>query len=226
MFEEAMGAPVAVDLFCCEGGMSAGLRSAGFLVYGVDITYQPRYPFPFYQADALSFISYKASELRARCSLITASPPCQLYSKTHRINRSIYPDLIGPVRAALESLGIPYVIENVEDARTELRNPVTLCGAMFGIETYRHRLFETGNGLTLSQPMHPPHRARNAKMGRKAEPGEFMHIVGNFPGVDRARHIMGMPWASRNGLCEAVPVPYGMWIGNQAMSQIHGMEGK
>jgi DNA (cytosine-5)-methyltransferase 1 len=53
-----------------------------------------------------------------------------------------HPDLIGPTRERLQALGVPYVIENVEDA--PLENPVLLCGSMQAetFELRRHRLFE------------------------------------------------------------------------------------
>lgn len=124
--------------------------------------------------------------------------------------------MIGPTRDLLIQTGLPYVIENVEGARDELLDPVTLCGAAFGIETYRHRLFETN--WTLDQPEHVEHVAPQAKMGRPAKPGEFLHIVGNFSGVERGREIMGMKWASRDGLREAIPPVYSEWVGQRLLA--------
>jgi len=211
-----MSRPKLLDLFCRQGGTSAGYRDAGFDVVGVDIEPQPRYPFEFHQADALEFLTAHWGEFDA----FGASPPCQRYSLTQRIQGREHPDLIGPVRDLLEKTGRPFVIENVEDARGELRDPILLCGAMFGLETYRHRLFETGGGFRAETPAHPAHTARNAKMGRSVGEGEFMHIVGNFSDVPRARQIMGMPWASREGLREAVPPVYTEHIGRQLMAHL------
>jgi DNA (cytosine-5)-methyltransferase 1 len=112
--------------------------------------------------------------------------------------------------------GLPYVIENVQGA--PLLDPVVLCGAMFGLRTYRHRLFEAN--FLIKAPAHPPHVAPTRKMGRPIRDGEFMHVVGNFSGVGTARDIMGMPWASRDGLREAIPPAYTKHIGLQLMAQI------
>lgn len=209
-----MSRPRLLDLFCCQGGASRGYADAGFDVVGVDIEPQPRYPFPFVQQDALTFLAEHGIEFDA----IHASPPCQLYSLTHRINKSDFPDLIAPTRILLEQTGLPWVIENVVEAAPEMRDPVMLCGAMFGIETYRHRLFESN--LPLSVLAHPEHVARTTKMGRRPVEGEYMHIVGNFSGVDRARGVMGMPWASRDGLREAIPPAYTEFIGHQLISHL------
>ncbi|MYX36040.1 MULTISPECIES: DNA cytosine methyltransferase [unclassified Streptomyces] len=201
--------PRLLDAFCCQGGASTGYRLAGFDVTGIDIAPQPRYPFNFVQGDAVAFIR----EYGHAFDVIHASPPCQLYSLTHRIQRRDHPDLIAPTRQALESTGRPWVIENVEDARGELRDPVTLCGAAFGLHTYRHRLFETGGCLTLTPPPHPEHKAAMVKMGRPLNPGDWYHAVGNFSNVPYVRADMGVHWMTRDGIRECIPPAYTQWVG-------------
>jgi DNA (cytosine-5)-methyltransferase 1 len=208
-----MGKLRALDLFCCAGGASMGLHRAGFEVVGVDIEPQPNYPFEFHQADAL----YYPLE---GFDFVWASPPCQAYTKAQRIRKNGHPDLIDRVRDRLGSReGLLYCIENVEGA--PLRNAVLLCGAMFGIRTYRHRLFEAS--FWLEPPEHPEHTAKLRKMGRRVQPGEYMHIVGNFSGAELAREIMGMPWATRDELREAIPPAYSEFIGRAAIAHLESM---
>lgn len=208
--------PLLLDLFCKEGGAGMGYYQAGFDVVGVDIEPQPRYPFAFEQDDAIQFLRRMIEPLARGCVVaIHASPPCRRYSDTQRIRGNEHPDLIGPTRVLLRAAGVPYVIENVEGARGELHDPVMLCGAMFGLRTYRHRLFETSWPLRV--PAHPRHVARQAKMGRPPQPGEFIQCVGNFSNVALGREVMGMPWASRDGLREAIPAAYTRHIGAQLL---------
>lgn len=197
--------PRLLDLFCCQGGAGEGYRQAGFDVTGVDAAPQPRNPHRFVLADALHYLSEHGHEYDA----IHASPPCQAWTATQRIQNNLHPDYIGPVRKLLRASGKPYVIENVPGA--PLRDPVTLCGAMFGLRLYRHRLFETN--WPIVQPQHPAHLAPQVKMGRKPKPHEMLQPVGNFSGVAEAREAMGMPWANRDGLREAIPPAYTKHIG-------------
>jgi DNA (cytosine-5)-methyltransferase 1 len=201
-----------LDLFCCQGGASAGYVDAGFDVLGVDIDPQPRYPFEFVQADALEYLA----DYGHGFDMIHASPPCQAHSRAQRIMQREHPDFIAGVRDVCIALGKHYVIENVVGA--PLHDPVLLCGAMFGIETYRHRLFEAS--FPIVAPTHPEHTHKTTKMGRRPKHDEFMHVVGNFSGVSRARDVMGMPWANRDGLREAIPPIYAQYIGEQVLAHV------
>ncbi|MEU5446558.1 MULTISPECIES: DNA cytosine methyltransferase [Streptomyces] len=193
-----------LDLFCCQGGAALGYHLAGFDVTGIDLAPQPRYPFRFIQADAIDYVREHGAEF----DFIHASPPCQRYSRAQKIQHRDHPDLIAPTRAALEATGRPWVIENVEEAHRELRSPVTLCAAAFGMRTYRHRLFETGGTFTFTPPRHPAHWAPLTKMGRPRAAGHFAHYVGNFSGVQEARTDMGVPWMNRDGIRECIPPAY------------------
>lgn len=206
------GKPRLLDLFCCEGGAAMGYSRAGFEVVGVDIEAQPRYPFQFIRADAMSL----SMGFLAGFDAIHASPPCQAHSNAQRIRGNSHPDLIAPTRALLRRSGRPYVIENVDGA--PLESPITLCGAMFGLRTYRHRLFESN--VPMDAPPHPEHAAPTTKMGRPVKPGTFMHVVGNFHGADLGRQVMEMPWASRNGLREAIPPAYTEYVGRRLLSAV------
>lgn len=194
-----------LDWFCGEGGAAMGYRRAGFDVIGVDIAPQPRYPFPFIQADALTLDLDFLGQFDAH----HASPVCKRYSACSVINDRNHPDQISDVREMLIKTGKPWVIENVEGA--PLKNPTWLCGTMFGIRTYRHRGFETS--FNLPSLFHPPHRAPLRKMGRPVQDGEFIHVVGHYSGVQLAREVMGMPWGTRDGMSQAVPVAYTEYVG-------------
>lgn len=219
-----MSRPLLLDLFCGQGGASQGYYRAGFDVVGVDICPQPRYPFQLSQRHWRNGLrEILGAPYRYKIVAIHASPPCQAYSAAQRIRGFDHPDLIADVRAELELAGLPYVIENVPGARPWLRNPVLLCGTMFpALRVYRHRLFETN--WPLAQPAHGTHVAPQVKMGRPPKPGEWIQPVGNFSGVSEARAAMEMPWASREGLREAIPPAYTEYVGRQ-MLQVGAIQG-
>lgn len=200
-----------LDVYCCQGGAGMGYHLAGADVAGVDLAPQPRYPFGFIQGDAIQVIAAAGRT----ADLIHASPPCQKYSATQRINGRQHPDLIGPTRDALNATGKPWVIENVADALPWLRNPVMLCAAVFGLHTYRHRYFETGGGFTFTAPEHPEHVHTTVKMGRPVKPGDWYHAVGNFSGVAYIREDMQVPWMNRDGIRECIPPAYTRYVGEQ-----------
>ena len=211
--------PLLIDGFCRQGGASEGFHRAGFDVIGIDLEPQPRYPFEFHQGDVMDVLPRLLADLSRPVAAIAGGPPCQLYSKTQRIRDNDHPDLIGPFRELCITSGLPYIIENVEDARPWLRDPVMLCGAMFpSLRVYRHRMFESS--VELDVPEHPVHVAKLRKMGRQPLPGEFMHCVGNFTDVEAGRRAMGISWMTREGLREAIPPAYTEHLGQQLMAAV------
>lgn len=206
--------PRLLDLYCCQGGASAGYVAAGFDVVGVDLEPQPLYPYEFHKGDAIAYLRAHGHEF----DVIAGSPPCQRYSKAQRIQGREHPDLIGPTRLAMIESGKPYVIENVEDARPELVDPIMLCGQQFGLQTYRHRLFESNK--PLGSFAHEDHILPMTKMGRPWVAGTAYHAVGNFSSVAAIREDMGVPWMSRDGVRECIPPVYAEFIGHQLLEML------
>jgi len=197
--------PVALDLFCGAGGATKGLQRAGFHVVGIDLYPQPNYcGDQFIQCDAMT----AKFQFLSVFDFIWASPPCQRYTNAQRIRSNEHPDYVPRIREMLLESGVPFAIENVVGA--PLIYPITLCGSMFGLRTYRHRLIETSFGI--AQPAHPAHTARQAKMGRPAKADEFIQVVGNFSGASVAREAMDIEWMTRDELRESIPPAYSEYV--------------
>lgn len=198
--------PRLLDLFCGAGGATKGYQRAGFHVTGVDIVAQPNYcGDDFYLADAMSYRLFGGWEA------IHASPPCQKYTKARKLRGNSHSDLIGPLRDRLVTSGIPWVIENVPGA--PLKNPALLCGTMFGLRVYRHRLFETSWPMPFM--LHPAHHKAQVKMGRPCKEGDVIQPVGNFSGVEYARRAMEIPWMTQQEMREAIPPAYTEFVGRE-----------
>ena len=204
-----------LDLFCGAGGAAVGYHRSGFDVVGVDNVPQPRYPFAFHLCDAIEFCVEHGGEY----DVIHASPPCQSYSaKTAHMARE-RPKCIGALRDAMARLAVPWVIENVVGA--PLHFPLMLCGAMFGLRTYRHRLFETSH-LLLGRPAHPKHVIRGSRAGHWV-PGEYISVAGNAAPIAVSRQAMGIGWMTRRELTQAIPPAYTEWLGCRLRNLISRM---
>jgi DNA (cytosine-5)-methyltransferase 1 len=205
--------------FCCQGGACKGYERAGFDVTPSDIVPQPKHyaPGKVIVADALAHLAglIQAGETR-QYAVVAGSPPCQRYTLAQRIQKREHPDLIGPFRELCIASGLPYVIENVPGA--PLIDPVELCGASFGLHTYRHRLFESN--VSLSAPAHHEHQNPLVKMGRPLQEGDWYQAVGNFSNVPYVRADMGVPWMTREGIRECIPPTYAEYIGRQMIAQL------
>jgi DNA (cytosine-5)-methyltransferase 1 len=214
--------PRLLDLFCGAGGAAMGYHRAGFDVVGVDIVPQPNYPFEFVEADAIEYLS---ETMAVGFDAIHASPPCQAYTQ---LGKGDHPRLIEPTRAALTTVGLPWIIENVVGA--PLLNPVLLCGSAFGLGVRRHRLFESSE-LLFGHPCKARHpdpicayygkkgwlvwTAGGAKVQRE---GRRQILRGS---VAQAPADMGIDWMQTwDEVREAIPPAYTEWIGRQLIASL------
>jgi DNA (cytosine-5)-methyltransferase 1 len=223
-----MSRPRLLDLYCCEGGAGKGYDAAGFDVVGVDIEPQPRYPFQFHQGDALEFLAEHGHEFDA----IHASPPCQGYLNLGAVNRKLgrdydHPDLIAATRDLLIASGKPWVIENVQDARRELSNPVRICGTGLGRPIRRHRLFESNVALEGIACNHGAFAEPKYWTGWRPK-GEHrlstvVQIYGNAGGREHWPAALGVDWMSAKGMTECVPPAYAEHIGRQLLEAVEAV---
>jgi len=206
----------ALDLCCAGGGVTKGLQQMGYQVTGVDIQPQPRYCGDEFILGDMLTIMRRLIDTGAieQYSFIHSSPPCQEWSNSTlqwRKQGRTYPNLIKEIRQLLRESGKPYSIENGQNA--PLINPVTLCGCMFGLMTYRPRNFETS--FPCDQPAHNPHTAPQTKMGRPPKAGEFIQVVGHFSNVALAQRAMEIDWLGQKELAQAIPPAYMRYIVGQ-----------
>jgi len=235
--------PRLLDLFSCQGGAGVGYHRAGFDVTGVDLdrTNGRYYPFEFHHADALEYVTEHWRDFDA----VHASPPCQAMTRGNagRITRHV--NLIPDTRAALEATGLPYVIENVEDAGKHMRSPELLCGSMFGLATEdedgeplrleRHRLFETNWGYRApAEHAHDPSvRVAGVYNGARArQPGQTaaehrytcQHVrKGGYVPRDHGvkRRLLGVDWPTTvKALTECIPPAYAHHVGTQLQARL------
>jgi DNA (cytosine-5)-methyltransferase 1 len=222
--------PRLLDLFCGAGGCSVGYARAGFQVVGVDNAPQPRYPYEFVQADALTFPldGY---------DVIHASPPCQLFSQaTSKEARDNHPDYLRPILDRLREHGGLWVVENVPGA--PMPGALTLCGSEFGMAAIdrdgrelrlrRHRLFLSSVLLMGAGGCHC------------ANDRHYKRIGGVYGGgsVDRARArntrrggytphrlvraaLLGIDWPmTEREVNQAIPPAYTQHIGEQLLAHL------
>jgi len=224
--------PRLLDLFCGGGGAAMGYYYAGFQPYGIDNQPQPHYPFPFLCMDALEAIdrllrgegltfSNGETLYLVDFAAIHASPPCQYYSRLRHLpwlKDKKYWRSIPPTRNALLKTGLPFIIENVEDALIDMPDSIILCGRMFDLPIYRHRRFEAYPFLLL-QPPHQKHTgviaagrasiARRYSQNTSSSVGCIREIsrntiAGHIGGVERARQAMQIDWMNQKEISQAV----------------------
>ncbi|GAA1423864.1 DNA methylase [Catellatospora coxensis] len=218
--------PRLLDLFCCAGGATHGYQRAGWHVTGVDLVPRPDYcGDEFIAADAVSFVRAHGHEFDA----IHASPPCQDHSTLTRSNRKRtgwtdgHVNLIPPTRAALLATGRPWVMENVVGA--PLRPDLVLCGLMFDLRVFRHRVFEL-HGFAVFSPAHRTHRGHRVAGWRHGvrHDGDMVAVYGDGGGkgtTEQWQAAMGIDWtADREAIAQAIPPAFAHYIGEHLMAAV------
>lgn len=212
-----------------------GLRRAGFDVVGCDLKRQPRYPFPFVQADAL-----KPPFDLSKFDFIWASPPCQAHTAMKTMhNAKAHADRIPETRALLAASGRPWVMENVPGA--PMRYSTMLCGTMFGLgcddaDLQRHRIFESSFIILAPSCAHSRRPTIGLYGGHQRNRRRIIGIYGkgcrdrrrkhdrghaDF-NADDGRKAMGVDWMTLAELCQAIPPAYGEFIGRAALDYLRG----
>lgn len=231
-----------LDLFCGAGGAARGYADAGFEVVGVDLVPQERYPYAFYQADAMQVLqtlidggSWEGYSLHDFAA-IHVSPPCQEYSTTKPTRlfsgKTItpHPMLIAPVLELLRKAGVPWVCENVTGAKREMLNSIELCGVSFGLPLLRHRLFLSSELLFAPAHYKHPDGFYNV-VGKKVRGhGTFRSKTSYVDRKGRTRireachpkavgqAAMGIDWMTMAEMSQAIPPAYTHWLGMQLLS--------
>ena len=208
-----------LDLFSGIGGAGVGYSRAGFKVVGVDKQWMPEYPFPYYRQDALKFMERFLEDGNTingePVDAIHASPPCKKFSTISKsLGYDSHTDLLTPIREMLVESGLPYIIENVPGA--PMRNPIMLCGSMFELRIergylQRHRLFESNIMLQMPRPCRHEGQAIGV-YGNGRGGGPLRMRTAN---AAEAKALMGIDWAGRNGITQAVPPAYTEYLGKQ-----------
>jgi len=207
-----------LDLFSGAGGAAMGYHRAfaDAEIVGVGINPQPRYPFTFVQADAMT---YPLDGF----DFIHASPPCQDHTTMSNRHRGkggkadSHTDYIASIRWRLVMAGVPFVIENVPGARSHLHDPVTLSGGMFGLGVDRPRLFECSfpvNALARVRVLDPIGVYGKSHDGRRLSTRKDGTSQYAASSLVQARIAMGVEWMEWRELAESIPPAYTEHIGN------------
>lgn len=229
--------PRLLDLFGGEGGAAYGYSQAGFDVTAVDDVERPG------RAPGITWVTGDATTYPLDgFDVVAASPPCTDHSTLAYVAEPVRGGEAGTgwmlehtldrLAAWSAATGGLWVVENVEGAKATMVNPVKLCGSMFGLEDEgwllrRHRYFDSNAALMAPGPCRCHGRKVIGVYGdltpndRQCAGRRLNRPNGDTrAGVERARRLMQMPWATAKGLTLAIPPAYTRFIGEQLMDRL------
>lgn len=212
-----MARPRLLDLFCGAGGAAMGYHRAGFDVVGVDINPQPRYPFEFHQADAMTYPLDGFDVIHASPLWYRFTALCK--SRGFRAND---PDDVTPIYERLKASGKPFVVES--GTLGPLKDVHLFCGPAHGLEVIRHMFF--ASNMSLNAPACACVHGGAAKGLYVAYKGSYGKGRINPPRRSRrewkeAAELSRMTWQEAH---LAVPPAYTQFIGEQLIRQLQCAE--
>jgi DNA (cytosine-5)-methyltransferase 1 len=172
-----------VDIFCGAGGLSLGLKNAGWTpVLGLDhwqdavATYSQNFDdHPVLNRDITTVSERELGKLVSRCDWVVGGPPCQGFSTVGRRrredprNRLVFEfarivDILQPTNFLIENVvglrDMRFVEEVVSffEGRGYRVSTMVLRSADYGVPQLRHRIFFVGSrlGVQVAAPM-PTH---------------------------------------------------------------------
>jgi DNA (cytosine-5)-methyltransferase 1 len=227
--------PRLLDLFAGEGGSAYGYALAGFDVTAVDDVDRPN------RAPGVTWVTGDATTYPLDgFDVVTGSPPCtdhttlRTVAETKRAGGGAAGTawMLEHTVDRFRESGVPWVIENVDGARKLMDGALKLCGSMFDLTDggwllRRHRLFLSNRMLWSPGPDDCHGRPIIGVYGeltandRRCAGSRLNRPNGDRrAGIERARRLMGMPWASAEGVTLAIPPAYTQFIGEQLMAHL------
>lgn len=213
--------PRLLDLFGGrDQGAAEGYRRAGFDVLSVDLI--PSGPGPAVQADAFDYLAAHWQEFDA----VHASPECRDHTDlAHRVGKRGTGWQLAATLDALRALPLPWVVENVESA--DMPCDLILCGTEFDLSVV------TSDGQRRWLRRHRKFAASFPLVGAGGCQHEDKPVVGVYGTggggqmtrgykANRAEacEVMGMPWASRAGVSQAIPPVFAEHVGVQLLAVV------
>jgi hypothetical protein len=242
------------DLCCCAGLGADGYASVfgASSLHGYDIAEQPDYPYAFTQADVMELLEDTSGPL-AGFDVRHASFPCQAHTTAGHLRAAQggtarFDDLLTPGLALLREKwnDQPWIVENVDDRSGNVRrimaprpgeSLIVLCGTMFGLPIWRHRLFLANFPLRQPAPTGPGKyrgqgcRHETCPIGPKGKPKPIgiYHVAGDSipdggataADAEEGRRAMGshrsLPW---DRLKEGFPPAYTAWVAADLLAHL------
>lgn len=170
------------------------------------INAQPRYPFTFIQANAMTVPV-------SGFDLIHASPPCQ----DHSTPRSMHSGhgtgwMLAATIERLRQSCAEWVVENVPGSEAAMGEHVRLCSSSFKLRVRRHRLFATRFTVPA---LRCRHAQQSQPIGVCGTGGGYSTPRGRKGNLAESRMAMKIDWMNRAEISQAIPPIYTQYIGCQ-----------